>query len=183
VERRWTILLNVFVPGVGLIPLRREWLGVAVALLFVLFIEVGLLGAFLIPAAFPTWLTVAAFIAGGALWIVAQCLCRRQWQQTCGPDARREVELLRRRAMEALAAGNLTEAGDYLQAALNINDEDIESNVLFAEVMQRLGRTRDAHRAARRARQLQPDAQQRRAIAEHYADLYGQGQPAPATPD
>jgi hypothetical protein len=151
---RAAIALNLLLPGSGLILLRREWLGAAVAVLFGLLTEVGIWGCLIAPAAVPTWVVTASLVAAGVLWLGAQVLLRRQLATFETPAVRRELEHLRRQAAQLLAAGDTDQALDTLAVALALNDEDLESLVQQAELLTRLGRTHDAQRVWRQIRQL-----------------------------
>lgn len=72
------LLLNLLIPGSGLILLRREWLGFFLAVVFGLGGNIALAGWLVAPAAMPAWLTVAAFASAALTWLVSQVLFRRQ---------------------------------------------------------------------------------------------------------
>ena len=69
---RWLVLLaNVIAPGAGLVILRREWLGVSLAILCTLFLQVALWGFFILPASIPWAVSVLAAVAGAGTWAAA----------------------------------------------------------------------------------------------------------------
>lgn len=71
-------LLNILIPGTGLIMREREWLGFLLALLFGACANVAIAGRLIAPDAIPPWLTIIAMIMGGFAWILAQALLWRQ---------------------------------------------------------------------------------------------------------
>jgi hypothetical protein len=74
-------LLNLIVPGTGLILARREWLGFLLAVIFGICGNVALAGGFIAPAAIPPWLTGVAAVLTLLAWVVAQVLLRRHLAQ------------------------------------------------------------------------------------------------------
>jgi hypothetical protein len=71
-------LLNLILPGAGLIVRRREWLGFSLALVFGICGNVALAGWLIAPAAVPGGLTLLAFVLSGLIWLSAQiCLVRQ----------------------------------------------------------------------------------------------------------
>ena len=137
---------NVVAPGVGLILLRRDALGLVVALLFVLLSQVALWGLLLVPAEMPAW---AAWLGAGgaaAVWLGAQVLIVRRWRTACGPAARAQLALLVSEAEEALDDGRHIDARELLELATALNDEDVEVRVRWARLMLRTGRLDAARR-------------------------------------
>lgn len=74
-------LLNLILPGAGLILARREWLGFLLAIVFGICGNVALAGWFIAPMAFPSWLTGIATVMTVLAWAVAQVLLRRHLSQ------------------------------------------------------------------------------------------------------
>ena len=161
-QTRWATLVNIVVPGAGLIGLRREWLGVAVAILFCVLAEIALLGWLLMPAVIPGWVSAGALVAATAVWGWSQWLLARWVRLSCGQAAERQLAGLLRRADEARAAAQLDEAADLVRAALRMNDEHVEGLRRWAELMTQTGQRAEAARAWRRVLQLNQDADVRR---------------------
>lgn len=170
---RWVVLVNLVVPGAGLIVLRREWLGFALSLLFCVLAEIGLVGWLLVPATMPGWVSGLALAGGGGVWGWSQWLLLRRIRTSCGEAAERELQVLGRRVDEAVAANNLSEARDLLRAALTINDEHVATNVRWAELMMLMDRCGEASNAWRRVLQLDGDAEGRRKAAAALGALSG----------
>jgi len=72
-------LLNLLLPGAGLILRRHEWVGFLLALVFGLCGNVALAGVLIAPEAVPAWLRLLAGICTGLIWLVAQLLL---WKNT-----------------------------------------------------------------------------------------------------
>ena len=67
-------LMNVGVPGSGLILLGRAWLGFAVAVWFCIAVEVAICGKFIAPVTMPRGMTVASAVLGLMAWLLGQGL-------------------------------------------------------------------------------------------------------------
>jgi hypothetical protein len=170
-RRRLAIICNLVVPGSGLIVLRREWLGLALAVLFALLAEVALAGALIVPATIPVSLTTLSFSAAVLVWIGAQWRLLVRLRAAYGPAVERELASLRERAAAALAKRDYVDARDILSVALTINDEDVACNVQWAELMTLMGRFPQARRAWRRVLRLDRDDTHRRTAVEALASL------------
>ncbi len=161
---RWAMIVNLLVPGAGLIGLRREWLGLAVALLFGILAQISLMGVLLLPAVIPTRVSVLTAMAAATVWGWAQWLLVRRLRASCGQAAERQHASLLHRADKALACGNMDEAADLLRAALNMNDEHVETLWQWAQLSVRAGRMSEASWAWDRILQLEHDPGRLRAI-------------------
>ena len=166
-----TIIINALAPGTGLIILRREWLGFALALLFCVFAQIAILGYLLIPAAVPGYVTAGTAVAAFAVWLWSQWLFFERRRLSTGEAAERELRVLSERCAEAIKANNVAEAHDLLQMALMINDEHLAINKQWASVMEMMGRFDDAARAWRRVLQLEREPAERRAAERALAEL------------
>ena len=167
----WAIVLNVVVPGGGLIALRREWLGLAVAALFGVLGQVALLGLLMLPATIPMWLTAVCGGVAVVVWLGAQWLLWLRVRQATGPAVGRELGMLRRQAEEAVARQKYAEAEDLLRVALTLDDENLAVNVQWAETLTLMGQFRPARRAWRRVLYLDRSGQSRRRALEALATL------------
>ena len=71
------MLINLLIPGSGLILLGREWLGASLAFVFGICGHIALAGWLIAPAAVPRgWIALAVVLASLS-WIAAQVLHRR----------------------------------------------------------------------------------------------------------
>lgn len=161
---RAAVVLNLLVPGTGLILLRREWLGLASALLFGLCLEVALFCALISPLSLPFRVQVVAWVAAASIWAAAQLLLRTRLIFLTDPDLPVQIATLRQRAAGALEAGNLGQARGLLRLALAVDDEDPETNACWARLLEALGKPKDASRVWRRLSGLStPDRTELRA--------------------
>jgi hypothetical protein len=76
-------LLNIFLPGVGLILAGRDWLGFLLAIVFGICGNVALAGWFIAPIAIPVWLTRIAGAMTVLAWICSQILLKRLTSTPC----------------------------------------------------------------------------------------------------
>lgn len=165
------IILNLLVPGAGLILLRREWLGLVLALLFDLCAQIGLWGWWLVPAMIPRWLTGSAWVAVGLVWLGAQYVLVLRLRRAFGPGVDREVERLCQAAAEAMEAGDYRQAEEVLLVALTLNDESPCVNLQWAALMTVLGRFRQARKGWTRVAYLSPDPADHRRAREALAAM------------
>jgi len=66
------LILNLLIPGTGLIVRGRHWLGFAIALLFAFSLNVAIAGWLVAPLAIPPAYTWAGTLIAGATWVLAQ---------------------------------------------------------------------------------------------------------------
>ncbi len=79
------IVLNLIVPGAGMILVKSEAAGMAVALLYGVTAQAGALGLWLIPVDMPRAATSGALAAASIIWVAGQWLLWRQlWQLNRG---------------------------------------------------------------------------------------------------
>jgi len=150
-------LLNLIVPGAGLIVRRREWLGFSLAVVFALCANICVAGWLIAPASIPRQLTLAAGILTGLAWVMAQALLRMQERLLVRRAA--GLGVLLDDAERALAAGDLDTARTALETAMALDDEDVRLHVLRARALERSGDVQRSRRAWRRVLQLDVDRQ------------------------
>ena len=131
-------LINVLVPGAGLIVLRREWLGTALGLLFCLLAQISLLGWLIIPAEVPAWVIRSSAVAAALVWGGSQWLLLCRLKVAVGPAVDREIESLCARINDALARQDLEDADALVRAGLKIDDENVALNRFRADVAARV---------------------------------------------
>ncbi|MCP4248817.1 MAG: hypothetical protein GY778_17370 [bacterium] len=167
----WAVLCNVVAPGSGLITLRREWLGLTLALLFCLLAQIALLGVWVVPATIPRWVTTASFSVAVFVWLAAQWRLWDRIRLATGPELERQLSALRQRAADAQARNDHAEAIEILQVAMTLNDEDLAANLHWAQIMTTVGRFRPARAAWRRVLRLDRTGQHSREAIEALAAL------------
>lgn len=72
-------LLNLLIPGTGLILRRREWLGFLIALMFAICANFAIAGFLIAPVAFPAWIVWLAVVLAIGIWLGAQLFL---WQSS-----------------------------------------------------------------------------------------------------
>lgn len=68
------VIMNVTVPGSGLILLGRAWLGFALAVWYCLATVIAVSGRYIAPVSIPWWLTAAAAALALTAWLIGQGL-------------------------------------------------------------------------------------------------------------
>lgn len=145
-------LLNVVLPGTGLIVRRREWLGFSLAMVFGICGNVALAGWLIAPAAVPSWLTRLAFGLCVLSWLLSQLLLLRQ-----GILLKRRASglaALLREARTAMEARDIESAGLALESGKAMDDENVELYVLRARLCALKGDQRGERAAWRRVLKL-----------------------------
>jgi len=172
-RKRAAIILNLVIPGTGLILARREWLGAALAILYGVLLELGLWGCLIEPARVSRWAAVAFLFGAVVVWIAAQVLLGRRLPDLSNPQIEHEIERLREQVIGLISGQQYEQAWDTLRVALSANDEDLETQVLSAELLTALGRFPTARRAWRRVEQLDRFGAHRRRLADALSRLPG----------
>ena len=72
------LMLNLLIPGAGLILRGRHWLGFALAMLFALSVNTAIAGWLVAPVAIPRFYTWMATILSSVTWVLAQALVLRR---------------------------------------------------------------------------------------------------------
>jgi hypothetical protein len=168
---RVALVLNLLVPGGGLVMLQREWLGLTVAVLFVVLAQIGVFGLWIVPVDVPRWQAGSALGAAGLVWAAAQVLAWTRFRAMTSPDVQRDLVELRTRASAAMAAKDWTDAHCVLLLALNLDDEDVHTVALWAELMGHMGHRRDARRGWKRVQSMDRAGQYRHAVEAALAAL------------
>ncbi len=135
-------LLNLILPGAGLIVRRREWLGVALALVFGISGNVALAGLLIAPEALPAWMPAAAIVLCVLAWVGSQVLLRLQCRRL--ENCAKGVEALLAASRAALADGDINLAQESLESAVSLDEEHVEVNVLWARLCQQQGKPTEA---------------------------------------
>ena len=131
------ILLNLVIPGAGLIVRRREWLGVAVAALFGVAVIVALAGWLLAPLAIPTSIRWVAVCLGSVTWLLAQGLLITQSRALS--HRFKGKALLLKDAQVAADARDPISARAALEGALQLDPEDVDAHAQLARLLEQEG--------------------------------------------
>jgi hypothetical protein len=160
--------LNILLPGTGLILCRREWLGVALVLLFGICANLALAGWLIAPAAVPTWLIWLGVGIAVLSWTASQVLLSRQrlLLQHCAAG----LDAILRQARSALDAGDLDAARFALESGAALDDENVDLHVVYVRLCtlegDEHGRRAAWHKVLRLDRHGRYRDEARRALAE-----------------
>lgn len=149
-----SIALNVVVPGAGLVLAKRERWGTALAFIFCALAQITLFGGWITPASIPRSLTLLAACGAVATWLAAQGMLWSRLSALRESDLASEKATLIQLGTEAIEDGIYVNARLALESAMELDDEDVTVNVLWARLMTLMGRFREARRTWRRVRQL-----------------------------
>lgn len=163
---RWlsAVMMNVLVPGCGLVLLGRPWLGVALAVWFAVATEAVIVGRLIAPAAIPPGISAVGLVLAILGWVMAQGLLVTRIRRLCDPDLPIELDLLRSMAREAIDRQQWAEARSSLRLARFLNATDVETRILWAELLTRTSSPRRAERAWQQAARLARDPAHKRAV-------------------
>ncbi|MBX3394560.1 MAG: hypothetical protein KF841_04245 [Phycisphaerae bacterium] len=114
-------IINLVLPGLGLVLLRKEWLGAAVAMLFAICVNITIAGFVIAPDAIPVWLSGVAGGLGCVVWAFSQAACRKQLR--CLREQRVRIETLLADAAAARQHGDSEAARTAMEAARAIAAE------------------------------------------------------------
>ena len=127
-----TLLLNLLLPGAGLIMRRREWLGFCLVLLFGVCANVVLAGWLIAPESIPLWLQRLALGMTVVTWGLSQWLYAHQGRVLRRRSA--AIQNLARDARRALDSGDRAAADHAIESMRAIDDESPELDALVAEM-------------------------------------------------
>lgn len=150
-------VLNAVVPGPGLILLGRPWLGVALAVWFVLGAELAAFGLLIAPATLPHFASLSGAVLAAVAWLLAQALLIGRIRFLRDPNLPRELAILRRLAERGLARGDHKGARTALLIARSIDDSDLATRILWARLLSCSASPRRARRAWLAAARLDAD--------------------------
>lgn len=143
----WAAVLNVLVPGSGLIVLRQDRLGGTLSFVFAVTALLGLWGLWIVPGSIPVPVAAAGGGVAVVVWVASQWLVWRRMSRVLGDTARRRLERCCELAAEATANRRLNVAEAHLHEALRLNDEVIHVRVQWASFLVMLGRFAEARAA------------------------------------
>ena len=146
-------ILNLFVPGTGLIVARREWLGVTMVGIFALAANVAIFGRWIEPGVLPRPVWATALAAAFGTWLAAQWALHVQARRLLDPALLEQILTCYDVADRTLEDDGAT-AVDALQVALVVDDENVESYARLARASTAAGQPATALRAWRRVREL-----------------------------
>ena len=171
-------VLNIFVPGTGLILCRREWHGFSLALLFGICGNVALAGWLIAPRAVPAWLTWLAVAIAGGCWAASQWLLHHQLQllRHCAAA----LEAILNQARSALRSGDLAAARMAIESGAALDDENLDLLVVSAELCERGGDDHGRRTAWHKIIRLDRRGRYRQLARQALGELSGGGGPKPS---
>lgn len=170
-------ILNLVMPGSGLILAQRHWLGFFMAMLFAACGHIAAVGLLIAPDAVPIRLTAFASGAAAAIWLSAQYLLVRRVRALADRSRADQLALCHRLADEGVQEGRTEDASGALDVALTIDDEDVQTHVRRARLHHLLGRPEEARRSWQKVEQLDKRAMFQREMIQAIRRLpYGSKQ-------
>lgn len=149
-----SMVMNVLVPGTGVIVLGRPWLGMAVAIWFGFSAEWVLFGWLITPASATTTLLVLGWVSAIGAWLFGQGVYIHRRRFLRDPNLPRDVKSLCRLADESLAGNDYAAARSALRVAMEIDDSNLDVHLLWARLMTRIAKRSRARRAWIRVEKL-----------------------------
>lgn len=147
-------LVNLLIPGGGLILLGRIVAGLIVALAFTLLCNLALAATLLIPHDVPEWARRASIGATAIVYVLSQLLVAHVVRvERRAAEAERRREILERVVRE-LAAGRAAEAWEALEPLRPLAESDLLVAYRAAQVLTALGDGPAALRAWKNLRRL-----------------------------
>ncbi len=146
-------ILNLVLPGTGLIVRRREWLGLSMAAVFAICGNVAIAGKLIAPEAVPTGLTVLAILLAALSWVLSQVLFYRQGLKLA--RTQRVLDQLLADARAALESNDAAAAHHALDGAIALDDENVELHAMTARLSEKEGADQAARAAWRRVLKLE----------------------------
>jgi hypothetical protein len=167
-------LLNLILPGTGLILLRREWLGFCLAMVFGISGNIALAGWLIAPLAVPPALTTLALLLAIMSWLAAQLLLHREIAEARRQSA--QLQVLLQGARASLGRGDLEAARLELEGSLALDAENAEVYWLRAQLCRLSDDERGASENQEHAESLQQKHRRRaRSSASPAADTPADG--------
>ncbi len=143
----WAVGLNAAVPGSGLIVLRQDQRGVAMACVFAILGLSALWGLWIAPGILPRYLALASLFGAAAVWMLAQWVVWYRRRHILGETGRKHVAHCCALAAQAIDARRFAEAEAQLHEALRWNDEDPSVRAQWALLLVVMGRIEEARHA------------------------------------
>ncbi len=163
----FVMIINVLIPGAGLVVLRREWLGLATSVLFALLAIIFISSRWIIPSDIPSWAAYLSLIGLILVWVGSMVAVVQRARFVRDPEVIAEIKQLQQQGASAIEGGDLAEARRVLLVAINLDDEDAETWAIWSKLMEGQDNTRAAHVGWKRVlrladrQELQIEARQR----------------------
>jgi hypothetical protein len=148
--------INVILPGSGLIPIRREWLGLSLSILFAICVNIFVAGRWIAPLAIPGWLAATALGLAILCWVTAQVLLTHYARRAASVAA--EINDLIRQGQADLAEGDRASACAALEAAVALDDESPQALRACIAAYRHFDMSKEAEELSRRLSRVAPRA-------------------------
>jgi tetratricopeptide (TPR) repeat protein len=152
--RSWIILLSVW-PGLAQIWSGQEALGLILAAMFALAVNLAILARFIWTDAFPPGSSPFLLALAAASWI-ATLAYTAWWTLRCHPERhRQEIDGLHRASLELYLQGRWNEARRACEKIIAMDDNDADALMQLGRIHQRSGQPAQAREAFRQCLDLQ----------------------------
>ncbi len=135
-------LMNIILPGTGLISIRREWLGLSLSILFAICVNIFIAGQWIAPLAIPRWLSFTALGLAAVCWVAAQLLFESF--RRAAAEVRLEIDVLIRQGRADIVEGDGASACAALEAAVALDNECVEALAACIDAYELVGRHAEA---------------------------------------
>src|SRR5262245_36201868 len=129
------IVMNLLVPGTGLILLGREWLGLGLTVAFGVTGELAAMGGLLAPASLPDSITILVIALAVVTWLLAQFFLWARIRFLRDPRLPGDLAALCETAESAIRRNDPESAWHALRLALAMDCTDLHSRVLWARLL------------------------------------------------
>jgi hypothetical protein len=128
-------LMNLLVPGSGLMALGRPWLGLALAVWYAMSAEALIAAKLIAPGSLPAWTAAVGGGLAALAWIIAQGLLGERIRFLMDVHLPTELAMVRKMAEDALQRADYRAARSALRVALTMDDSDVMTRILWARLM------------------------------------------------
>lgn len=148
------VLLNLVLPGSGLIMARRPWLGFSMSVFFAACANLVIWGFFIAPYSLRHDVTATAAGLAAALWIVAQVHLIKRIRSSPDDGVAEQLTTCHDLAEKAMQEGRHDDAYGALSVALTVDDRNLQTYVKLARLTTMLGKYGEARQAWDKVEQL-----------------------------
>jgi hypothetical protein len=169
-RRSWIAILSLW-PGLAQIWSGQEALGLILAILFAVPLNLAILARWVWFEAFAPSLVGFFFATAALTWLISLAYTM-WWVWLCHPERhRREIEQLFRDAMEAYLQGRWSESRKRIERILTLDETDADALMHLGTLYVRLQQPVMARRAFRQCLELENGAKWRWEVGQALAKL------------
>ena len=163
------VVVNLLLPGSGMILARQHWSGLAVVVLFTTAAQISLWAVWIAPGAIPQWVTTICLGGVAALWATAQVKLAARIRVLSDPTRISQIRTCYELYDQATADGRYDDARGALDVALTVDDENPETYLRLARLSAIIGKYDEARHAWRLVDKLDRSRIFRREMTEALA--------------